>query len=241
MKKGRVAHTTGFPGIYNYDPTSTSSRYYIQFRNGINPRTKKPITIKRMVDRDGSKITSMKRAKEFLTELKKEAEQDKMVNYDNHMLYSDFMTDYIKSYKTDVESSTFTRAKGTFHLLIKRFGSLALKEITVNQVSEFRTWLLTSKNEGGSGYAQSTAAQLFGMFRKTLDYAVTLDYLQVNVSKKVKAIPKGKATVSFWSKNQFEQVTSKIYIEDYYQHLNFVMLWVYFTTGVRALGQVPQN
>ncbi|MBC6973612.1 MULTISPECIES: hypothetical protein [Bacillus] len=50
----------------------------------------------------------------------------------------------------------------------------------------------------------------------------------------MKAIPKGKAIVEYWTREGFEQVLSTICIDEYYEHLCFVMLWVYFNTGVRV-------
>jgi integrase len=61
-----------------------------------------------------------------------------------------------------------------------------------------------------------------------------MQYLEQNVSKKIKAIQKGKAIVPYWTKREFEKVINQIYIEDFYEHLNFVMLWVYYMTGVRV-------
>lgn len=72
------------------------------------------------------------------------------------------------------------------------------------------------------------------MFRKSLDFAVTMEYLPANVSKRVKAIPKGRTDVPFWTKAEFQAVISQICIDDYYEHLCFVMLWSYFMTGVRV-------
>lgn len=61
-----------------------------------------------------------------------------------------------------------------------------------------------------------------------------MEYLEYNISMKVKAISKGKFIPEYWTKNDFERVISQIYIEDYYEHLCFVMLWVYFMTGLRV-------
>lgn len=72
------------------------------------------------------------------------------------------------------------------------------------------------------------------MFRKSLDFAVQMGYIEENISKKVKAIPKGKAIVPFWTKSEFETVISTIFLGDVYEHLSFVMLWTYFMTGVRV-------
>lgn len=51
-----------------------------------------------------------------------------------------------------------------------------------------------------------------------------MQYLSSNVSKRVKAIPKAKSSVLFWTKAEFEQVIAQICIDDVYGHLNFVML-----------------
>lgn len=235
MTRKKIDHTTGYKGIYLYDPSATPKRYYIHFRFGKNPKNGKPITIKRMVGKNGKPIYSLKEAQQFLKELKEEAEKDVKLSYDNYMLYSDFMDKvYIPSYKTDVETSTFNVREKTLENIRDRFGHLALKDITAQQVQDFRTYLLTPKENGGTGYAQSYASLVFGMFRKTLDRAVELDYLEVNVSKKVRAIPKGKANVPYWTREDFEKVIAQICIDDYLQHYKFVMLWAYFTTGVRV-------
>lgn len=63
---------------------------------------------------------------------------------------------------------------------------------------------------------------------------MTLNFLSHNISKRTKAIPKGKAVVAFWTKDEFEAVLSKIYCEDFYEHMCFVMLWVYYMTGIRV-------
>lgn len=234
-KEEKIDHTTGYKGIYFFDPSATPKRYYIQFRYGKNPRTGKYITIKKMVDSDGSHITSLKRAQVYLKELKEEADNDVKLNYDNHTLYSDFMNKiYIPAYKTEVQENTFKTRENNLIELSNRFGHLALKDITAQHAQDFRTYLMSSSEEGGAGYSKSFASLVFGIFRQTLDKAVELDYLNVNLTHKVKAIPKGKAKVAYWTKEDFEKVISQIYIKDFYQHLHFVMLRTYFTTGVRV-------
>lgn len=51
---------------------------------------------------------------------------------------------------------------------------------------------------------------------------------------KVKAIPKGKTHSQYWTKQDFEDVISHIYIDDFYEHMCFVLLWLYFCTGLRV-------
>lgn len=151
------------------------------------------------------------------------------------MTYCQFMDkNYIPNYKSSVESSTFEVRKKTLEKIRDRFSSIALRNFTMEEVQNFRIWLLSDVESNGSGYSQSYASLVFGMFRKSLDYAVEMGYLEFNISKKAKAIPKGKAIVPYWTKNEFELVISQIYITDFYEHLNFVMLWVYYMTGVRV-------
>lgn len=61
-----------------------------------------------------------------------------------------------------------------------------------------------------------------------------MDYLEYNISKKAKAIPKGITPVPYWTKEEFEKVLSTIYIHDFYEHLCFVMIWLYYMTGVHV-------
>lgn len=78
-----------------------------------------------------------------------------------------------------------------------RFYSITLRSISIEEVQSYRTWLLNDKESGGAGYAQSYASLVFGMFRKSLDKAVEMQYLEYNIAKKVKAIPKGKVSVAY--------------------------------------------
>lgn len=116
-------------------------------------------------------------------------------------------------------------------LLKERFGKKPLRDITIRDVQNFRTWLLSPK---GANYSKAYASLTFGTFKRTLEHAVDMQYLTTNVASRVKPIPKGRAVVEYWTKDEFEKVISKIYIDDFYEHLCFVMLWVYFTTGVRV-------
>ena len=71
-------------------------------------------------------------------------------------------------------------------------------------------------------------------FRQSLEYAVSVGILDINVSMKTKSIPKGKAVVAYWNKKQFEKVISQFCIDDYHEYFCFMMIWFYFMTGVRV-------
>ncbi|MDU2566468.1 MAG: hypothetical protein E7C89_07780 [Anaerococcus sp.] len=67
-----------------------------------------------------------------------------------------------------------------------------------------------------------------------MDYAVTLDFVYENISKKTKPIPKEKVNVPFWTLDEFERVISTFCLDVFYEHMCFVMLWLYFNTGIRV-------
>lgn len=146
------------------------------------------------------------------------------------MTYRTFMeTKFIPKYKGDVEESTFISHVKAFEYSIKRLGDKLLEDITVLDCEDYRTWLLTM-----SGFSKSYASMVYISFRQSLNYAVTLGFIKSNVAMRTKAIPKGKAIVAYWTKSQFEKVLSQFNIENYYEHYSFIMVWLYFMTGLRV-------
>lgn len=146
------------------------------------------------------------------------------------LTYKTFMEKkFIPKYKGDVEESTYGSHKRVLDILVSRFGDKLLDDINIRDCEDFRTWLLTD-----SGYSNGYSSMVYITFRQSLDYAVLLEILDNNVSRKTKAIPKGKAIVSYWQKDDFEKVISKTFIDDYYEHFCFIMIWIYFMTGVRV-------
>lgn len=136
---------------------------------------------------------------------------------------------YIPKYKGDVEKSTFLSHYKAFDYAIDRLGDKLLEDITVLDCEEYRTWLLTE-----SGFSRSYCSLVYISFRQSLDYAVSVGILDINVSMKTKSIPKGKAVVAYWDKQQFEKVISQFFIDDYHDFFCFIMIWFYFMTGVRV-------
>lgn len=228
--KIKTQQTTKYPGVY----VDEKGNYFYQSEFGIDRVTGKRVRKKGRKDINGKPFSSAFEANRELTRLKRE--YHKVNSYANYKMdYEQFMKQvYIPYYQTDVEESTFLIRKRIFEKIIDRFGHITLRAISVEDVQSFRTWLLTSQDNGGAGYANSYASLIFGVFRKSLDKAVEMQYLENNVSKKVKAISKGKAIVSYWTKQEFEKVINQIYVSNFYEHLNFVMLWVYYLTGIRV-------
>lgn len=218
---------TNFQDVYIDD----KGQFYYEVSLGNDKITGKRIKKKSRKDSNGKKFTTAKEAYTEAIRVKNDyLQSDGYSNYD--MTYEQFMnTVYLPYYQSEVSEHTYATRQSSLKIVFNRFGKKKLKDITVREVQNFRTWLL-SKN--GGNYSQAYAGLTFGTFRKSLDFAVDMQYLQKNVSMKVKSIPKGKSIAEYWTKNDFEEVISNICISDFYEHLCFVMLWLYFCTGVRV-------
>ncbi|MGM0122899.1 hypothetical protein IGI37_000265 [Enterococcus sp. AZ194] len=204
---------------------------FISVSCGVDKMTGKRIRKKSRKTSTGKKFSSEEEA--YAEAIKLKSQYLESTGYSNyHITYEQYMnTVFVPYYEADVQESTFTSRKPMLKIFIDRFGKKKLKDITVQDVQFFRTWL---RSKNGANYSQSYASLAFSMFKRTLEFAVTMQYLTTNVASRVTAIPKGKAVVAYWTREEFEQVISTIYIDDFYEHLCFVMLWVYFTTGVRV-------
>ena len=218
---------TNFQDVYIDD----KGQFYYEVSLGNDKITGKRIKKKGRRNSNGKKFTTAKEAYTEAIRIKSDYLQSEgYYNYD--MTYEQYMnTVYLPYYQSEVSEHTYATRKPVLKLIINRFRNKKLKDITVREIQNFRTWLLSKK---GANYSQAYAGLTFGTFRKSLDFAVDMQYLQKNVSLKVKAIPKGKTVAEYWTKNDFEEVISNICISDFYEHLCFVMLWLYFCTGVRV-------
>ncbi|MFT8466267.1 MAG: site-specific integrase [Liquorilactobacillus satsumensis] len=216
---------TKFAGVYS----GRDGRFYFDVQLGVDTTTGKRIRKKSAKDADGQFFTSATAAHKEVVRLK--AEYDRNSGHTAYALtYGVFMRQtYVPSYQTSVQPATFESRKQVLNTLINRFDEIELRKIDVRMVQDFKNWLMSR-----TGYSQSYSSMIFGNFRKTLDFAVEMNYLPSNISKRVKAVPKGRATVPYWTKAEFQAVLNQICIADYYEHLNFVMLYCYFMTGVRV-------
>ena len=149
---------------------------------------------------------------------------------DYDITYERFMEEhYLPMYEKSVEKGTWISKQPALKLLVKRFGKIRLRDITLTNCEKFRVYLLTNDQ-----YSQNYSSMIYGAFRKTLDYAVRIQYLEVNVSKQTDAISKGRATVAYWTKEEFEKVLTSFYIDERYEHMSFIAVWLYYMTGIRV-------
>lgn len=218
---------TNFQDVY----IDEKGQYFYEVSLGNDKITGKRIKKKARKNAIGKKFSSAKEAYTEAIRIKNEyLQSDGYSNYD--MTYEQFMNStYLPFYESEVSKHTFSTRQSALNLMINRFGRKRLNDISVRDVQNFRTWLL-SKN--GGNYSQAYASLTFGIFRKTLEFAVSMQFIEKNVSMNVKAIPKGKTHSQYWTKQDFEKVINQIYIDDFYEHLCFVLLWLYFCTGLRV-------
>lgn len=217
---------TRYPGVYKNDKTG---RFFYNLELGVDRITGKRIQRKGSRSQNGEPFLTAIAAHKEATRIRNEYHE--VHQYKNYnMTYGQFMKDiYLPIYKGNVERSTWLSRKSVFRTIKKRFRSKKLRSITVEDCELFRVFLLTE-----SGYSQSFSSMVYSTFRRTLTKAVNLQYIETNPSMRTKAIPKGKAVVPFWTKEEFEKVLSAIYVKDFYEHMSFVMLWLYYTTGMRV-------
>ncbi len=218
--------TTKYPGVYKNEDTG---RYFYNIELGVDKITGKRIQKKASRTKSGKPFTTAKSAHEEATRIRNEYHN--VNQYKNYkMTYGQFMKNiYAPYYKTSVENSTWESKKSALKIIYERFERKILREITVEDCELFRIYLMSE-----CGYSDSYASLVYGAFRQSLDYCVLMEYIEENVSKKTKAIPKGKAVVPYWTKEEFEKVISVICIKNFYEHMCFVMLWLYYTTGARV-------
>ena len=218
--------TTKYPGVYKNEDTG---RFFYNIELGVDKITGKRIQKKASRTKSGKPFTTAKSAHEEATRIRNEYHN--VNQYKNYkMTYGQFMENiYVPYYKSSVEKSTFESKQSTFKIITERFENKGLRDITVEDSELFRIYLINECE-----YSDSYASTVYGAFRQSLDYAVLMEYIEENVSKKTKAIPKSKAIVPYWTKEEFEKVISTICIKNFYEHMCFVMLWIYYTTGVRV-------
>lgn len=214
---------------YNHVYKSEDGRFSYFIELGVDRITGKRIQRRRFKDENGKKFETAKEAYLAVCKVEREYHEKQGVNNYNITFDSYLNNIYLPYYKSLVKTQTYdTRIRG-LEVIGKRFKGKKLRDLTVRDAEAFRIFLI---NE--SGYSQGYASQVYGAFRQSLDYAVTMDFLSENVSKKTSAISKGETDVAFWNKEEFEKVISTYHVEDYNDHLQFIMIWLYYMTGIRV-------
>lgn len=160
---------TKYPCVYQ----DINSRIYYLVELGTDQVTGKRIQKKGTKDYLGKRFTSVRDAHKEVVRIKNEYMS--IHGYANYELtYKEFMEKFfIVHYKASAQKSTWNSRKCGLIQITDFFADKKLRDISVRDCENYRNWLL---NE--SGYSQSYSSLMYGMFRKTLDYAVTLQLLK---------------------------------------------------------------
>ncbi|MGX6980187.1 site-specific integrase [Vagococcus elongatus] len=133
---------------------------------------------------------------------------------------------FLPWYKSQVKDRTYDNRVSTIKKHLSYFYRYAVSEIEPIHVQTWQSKLFKTLS---ATYIRNVQ----GIFSLAMDRAVILGLAEQNPSKIVGNVKKQKTKIDFWTKEEFEQVLSVIYKEDYYQHFLYLSLWFLFMTGMR--------
>nr|WP_072536930.1 site-specific integrase [Anaerococcus mediterraneensis] len=216
---------TKYPCVYK----DKNGKFFYQVELGIDNITGKRIQKKGRKDNNGKNFSTAKSCYDYSIYLKRKYVESQGI-FANGIKLDDFIEKYfIGHYKAKVQDSTFRTKIHIIRKVQKYFANVKIEDINVRKCEAFKSDLI---NNGD--YSKTYASMIYGCFRQILDYAVNLEFVHENVSKKTKSIPKEKIYVPFWTLDEFQKVISTFCLDDLYEHMGFVMLWLYFNTGIRV-------
>lgn len=145
-----------------------------------------------------------------------------------NMTYGQFMDKYyIPEYRNGVEASTWRSREGVLLELKQVFGNKKPRDITTLDILDYKNLLLEK-------HSQNYARLKLGMFSRSLKHAKKHGLIKENLMEVVGGISKQKPDVEFWTKQDFEKVIQTFDISDFYEHMCFVLVWLYYMTGLRV-------
>lgn len=206
----------------------SNGKIYYEISLGKDFMTGKRLKKKSSKNSQGQPFKTIDEANITVTELRLAyLKNNKQANSD--ILYPIFIdTVFIPEYKTTVLESTFNTKKAMYATFKEHFRTKSLRDITVQDVRQFRAHILSQGNS--INYASS----YFETFRKTLRQAKKWSYTYENVADDVEPIEKVASRVEHWDKEDFEQVLSTIDTSTFDGCRTFMIFWVYFNTGIRV-------
>ncbi|MDA1758588.1 site-specific integrase [Bacillus cereus] len=159
-------------------------------------------------------------------ELKAAQDMGKIAN--SGLDYASYMDQlFLPDYKSRVQVTTYEARVPVFKKMIQHFGKQKIDNISNIDI---QVW----KNSLTQKFSQNYARMVYGLFSQTLEKAVKLGMIKLNRAKQVGAIKKEKVKVEFWTKEEFQKVLSAFNLDDYYEHYSFLIIWLYFMTGLRV-------
>lgn len=215
-----------YPCVYKDGP----NKFYYHVDLGTDPFTGK--RIQKMGRRDDKKrpFTRAKDCYNHVLKLKKQYLESQGIFSDDIRLNEFIDRKYLPNYKNKVQKSTYNNRLNHIKIIKDFFNNKKLKEITKTDCSMFIDHLLHEKN-----YKASYAAMVYDTFKRIIKYAIKEDVLYRDVTDNDdKKIQVTRSKVAFWTKDEFEKVLQTFYLGNTYQHMGFIIVWLYFNTGIRV-------
>ncbi|GAQ19499.1 integrase [Oceanobacillus picturae] len=216
--KQETTRKTKYVGVYQ---DLTTKKYGYRVKLGIDRITGKAIQEHRRGFR-----TAVEAHEARTAALKKKQDLGTLSNA--NMTYNMFMEQYyIPEYKNSVESSTFRSRERILIELKGRFAKKKPRDISTLDILDYKNQLLEK-------HSKNYARLKFGVFSRTLKHAKKHGLIKENLVEIVGGIPKHKPEVNYWTKTEFEKVIQTFNIDDFYEHMSFMMIYLYYTTGMRV-------
>lgn len=201
---------------------SKNGTYEFRVSLGFDPKTGKRVQ-KRM-----SGFRTKSEANKALASLVVDGVKEKATEIDTSMNFKKFTEDIFTSwYRNQVKESTFLNRQGSIKKHFAYFYNMDLDEITPLVLQE---WQIKMRDKCSSQYVRS----IQGLLSIAFDRVIVLGLMKKNPSKIIGNVKKEKSAIDFWTKEEFERVISQIYLGDYFQHFQFICLWLLFMTGMRV-------
>lgn len=218
MSKKEQTRKTKYTGVYQ---NLNNKTFGYRVKLGTDRATGKSITEHRRGFRTANEAHEARTAA-----LKKKHDLGALTNA--HMLYEQFMDRYyIPEYRNGVEPSTWKSREGVLNELKEVFGKKKPRDITTLDILDYKNKVLEK-------HSQNYARLKFGMFSRSLKHAKKHGLIKENLVEIVEGIPKKKSEVDFWTKEEFEKVIETFNLKDFYEHMSFTMVFVYYMTGLRV-------
>lgn len=135
---------------------------------------------------------------------------------------------FLPEYMSVVQLDIMNRREPIFRELIERFGRKKPRNITVTDVSLYRSDIL---NRHSSSYAKQKMMLLNQILKSAKNHGLIFYDLP---TEKIPRIPLDKKQIDFWTKDEFEQFIFSLDRDSYFEHFVFTMFWLYYFTGMRV-------
>ncbi|MCO6016911.1 site-specific integrase [Carnobacterium divergens] len=145
-----------------------------------------------------------------------------------------FESIFLPWYKGRVKERTYNNRLSSMKLHFQPFYRKKVSAITPISIQKWQ-------NDLTGKVSNAYIRNIYGLFSMSLERAYKLGMISNNPAKTVGNVKKVRKNVEFWTKEEFEQILSTLDLTEYYEHFSFIVLWLFFMTGMRfGEGQALQ-